>query len=405
MEFKAREYQREIASKGVRMLCDTGILYLAMEVRTGKTFTSLMVAHEFGAKKVLFLTKKMAISGIKKDIKTFGHVDVDVFSIDSAHKADGKYDLVIVDEAHSIGSFPKPSKRAQNVRKILGLKPLVMLSGTPNPESMSQLYHQFWVSARSPWAKYRNFYAWAKEYVDVKERLINGNRVNDYSKAFDERVRRDVSRHMLSMSQSGAGFQCSVNELIEVVKMSDDTQRIISALKKNKVLQGAGGTVLGDTPVKLMSKVHQLCSGSVKNENGDVVIVDDSKAKHILERFAGQKIAIMYKYKGELKIMQQTFGNKLTEDLDEFNSTDKWMALQIRSGSEGVNLSKADAQVFFNIDFSAKDYIQARARQQTQQRESCDVYFLFSDKGIERDIYRLLQKKEDYTLAYFIKSI
>ena len=403
--FTPREYQVDLAQKGVEKLQKYGILYLAMEVRTGKTFTALMVARQFGAKNVLFLTKKMAISSIESDVETFGEVNVEVFSIDSAHKASGRYDLIILDEAHSIAAFPKPSNRAKNVKKISAFKPIIMLSGTPNPESLSQLYHQFWVSDRSPWAKYKNFYAWARDYVNVKQRDIGGNKVNDYSDAIDDKVQADVSKYMLSKSQIDAGFVCQVNEHIIPVKMSDDTYRIIKKLKADRVIEGSGGVVLADTSVKLMSKVHQLCSGSVKNEDGDVVIVDRSKAKAILERFAGRKVAIMYKYKGELEILKQTLSNRLTESLSEFNESDKWLAVQIRRGSEGVNLSKADAQVFMNIDFSAKDYIQAKARQQTQQRESCDVYFIFAVNGIERDIYRTLQKKKDYTTRYFMQSL
>jgi hypothetical protein len=42
--------------------------------------------------------------------------------------------------------------------------------------------------------------------------------------------------------------------------------------------------------------------------------------------------------------------------------------MQIVAGREGVNLSTADALVFYNIDFSATSYWQARARLQTKDR-------------------------------------
>ena len=58
VEFEFREYQRTIISQGVDTIKPKKFLYLAMEVRTGKTLTSLGIAQELGVDNVLFLTKK-----------------------------------------------------------------------------------------------------------------------------------------------------------------------------------------------------------------------------------------------------------------------------------------------------------------------------------------------------------
>ena len=44
--------------------------------------------------------------------------------------------------------------------------------------------------------------------------------------------------------------------------------------------------------------------------------------------------------------------DELTTDLEEFNTTNKSIALQIVSGREGINLSAAKYIVYYNIDFS-----------------------------------------------------
>ena len=62
-----REYQKKIIAQGVDIIKDKGFVYLAMEVRTGKTLTSLGIAEKMGYEHVLFLTKKKAISSIVKD--------------------------------------------------------------------------------------------------------------------------------------------------------------------------------------------------------------------------------------------------------------------------------------------------------------------------------------------------
>ena len=71
---KFRDYQEDIISRGVQCLKANGFVYLAMEVRTGKTLTSLGICAELGAKKVLFLTKKKAISSIQVTRPELCHV-------------------------------------------------------------------------------------------------------------------------------------------------------------------------------------------------------------------------------------------------------------------------------------------------------------------------------------------
>lgn len=98
--------------------------------------------------------------------------------------------------------------------------------------------------------------------------------------------------------------------------------------------------------------------------------------------------------------------DKLTEDPEEFNGrNDKVFVSQIISGREGVNLSTADALVFYNIDFSALSYWQARARMQSKERvKEAIVYWVFSEGGIEEKIYKQVIEKKDYTLAHFLKD-
>jgi archaellin len=91
----------------------------------------------------------------------------------------------------------------------------------------------------------------------------------------------------------------------------------------------------------------------------------------------------------------------ITQDIEEFNTTDKHIALQIVSGREGINLSKADVLVYYNIDFSAVSYWQSRARLQTIGRDVNNIYWIFSKAGIEWQIYKAVSNKKDFTLQTF----
>jgi hypothetical protein len=151
-----------------------------------------------------------------------------------------------------------------------------------------------------------------------------------------------------------------------------------------------------------MQKMHQLSSGTCKFEDGTSKVIDDSKAKFIKEKFKGEKIAIFYKFKAEWDALIQVFGaDYLTNSVEEFDSTDKNIALQIVSGREGVSLKNAKYLVYYNIDFSATSYWQSRDRMTTMQRQENEVFWIFSKGGIEYDIYKTVQQKKDYTLKIF----
>jgi hypothetical protein len=57
--------------------------------------------------------------------------------------------------------------------------------------------------------------------------------------------------------------------------------------------------------------------------------------------------------------------------------------------------------VYYNIDFSATSYWQSRDRMTTKERLKNNIYWIFSKGGIEKDIYKAVIKKKDYTLSYF----
>jgi hypothetical protein len=403
-----RQYQKDIIASGFQILKAHRFLYLAMEVRTGKTLTSLGIASEMRVKHVLFITKKKAMSSIEQDYAMLNpSYKMTIINYESLHHVmdDEMWDLIILDEAHSLGAFAKPSERAIMVRDLIEkCRPMViLLSGTPTPESYSQMYHQVYGIPNNPFHRHKNFYRFAEEYVKVTKKKINGLYVNDYSGG-RESILEAMKPYMINYSQEEAGFVTQVTEEILDVEMKESTKAIIKKLQKELVVEGKSEVILADTPAKLMMKVHQLCSGTIKFESGNSMVLDTTKADFIKEYFAGCKIGIFYKFKEELSALKQVFGDALCTDLSVFEDTDKNIALQIVSGREGISLKKADYLVYYNIDFSATSYWQSKDRMTTKERAFNHVYWVFSKGGIEHDIYKAVTKKKDYTVNHFKKD-
>jgi hypothetical protein len=321
------------------------------------------------------------------------------------HKLDGNYDLVIHDEHHRFGAFPKPGLATKLYKKMFGDKPMIFLSGTPTPESFSQMYHQFWVSYRSPFLGYTNFYRWADDYVKKFQRTINGFAVNDYSSGIELKIMSAVAPYMITFTQNQAGFSTEIEEEVLYVDMTEKTKLIVKKLERDLVVEGKDEVILADTPVKLMQKLHQLWSGTVKFESGNSMTIDTTKAEFIKNRWHDKKIGVFYKFKEELSALKQVFGDKLTTDLEEFDNEDyQVIALQIVSGREGISLRNADYIIFYNIDFSATSYFQAKDRMTTMERKFNKVYWVFSNGGIEDKIYKAVKSKKSYTLNIFKKD-
>jgi hypothetical protein len=406
-EFSMRDYQTEIIKKGTEIILNHGFVHLTMQVRTGKTLTALGICDNLFVDNVLFITKLKAIDSIKEDYAKFNPAyALTVMNYESVHNLpDIKWDVIIIDESHRLGAFPKPSLGAKQVKELIekNKSMVILMSGTPTPETFSQMYHQVYGIPGNPFSKYKNFYRFADDYVDVKQKKLGGMMINDYSRG-KETIIEAMKPYTISFTQTEAGFVVNTEENVLFVKMKDSTYSMIDKLKKNLVLEGKDEVILGDTAVKLMSKMHQMFSGTVKFESGKSMVFDLSKVEYIKSQFANRKIGIFYKFKEELNALKTVYGDGLTTELKEFDSTDKSIALQILSGREGISLRNAEYLVYYNIDFSATSYWQSRDRMTTIDRLKNDVYWIFSEGGIEEKIYKVVTKKKDFTLRHFKKA-
>lgn len=397
-----RNYQVDLSKKAVDILREKKIVYLNFSVRTGKTATALETCRLFGAKRVLFLTKKKAIGSIQDDYRDFGYTfELVVINNESLSKVtDNDFDVVIQDEAHGMAKFPKPSNKAKEFKLRFSRIPLILLSGTMASESYSQTYHQFWLSAYSPFSQFKNFYQWAKVFTQPSVKYVSYGTINDYSCAKIDLIDEYIQPYILKFTQENAGFESKVNE--KVIYFNSCNQKLIDKLKKDLVIEGKNEIILADTSIKLMQKIHQLENGTCKFESGKSMILDTSKAKFIKEHFKGKKLAIFYYYIQEMELLKEVFPN-YTTDIDEFNNTDKHYIGQQYSSAMGINLSSADCLVFYNFGFSGTNYLQSIDRLTTMHRKENDVYFVYGKGSLTEKIHRVVKQKKTFTLKQFEK--
>ena len=402
-----RPEQRQVVDKAKPILLRHGVVYIGGETRVGKTPAGLILGKEVGWRKILIFTTIKAKPGIDEFIVMEPSIQVTITNFEQAHNVvDIGFDGVIVDEAHKLGKYPKPSLRAKRLKELIGHKPVILMSGTPHPETPSQIYHQFWATGHGPFLRYKNFYAWCKDYVNVVKRRINGWDVNDYKGAKEADVAFAIQPYMVTLSQVEAGFTSFVEEEIKVIKIDSRIYEVMKILKKDKIYTTkSGDVILCDSPVKMQSVFHQLSSGTIK-VGEKRIIIDKSKAEFIKHNYYFEKKAIYYQFIAEGEVLKEIFPN-WTSDAAEFNQRKDLVFLsQFVSGREGVNLSTADILIAYNIAFSATSYWQFKARIQEKFRtKPAKLIWLFSERGIENFIYKVVVKKQNYTKQFFMKDL
>lgn len=405
---KIRPHQTQKANELLSVLNKYKCAYLRGEVRSGKTITVLETAKNYGANNVLFITKKKAISSILSDYEKIGYsFNLTVVNYESIHKENGRFDLVIYDECHTLGGFPKPAKRVKEIRKRFSKIPCILLSGTPAAETYSQFFHQFFVSDFSPFKEYINFYKWSYNFVIVSKKRIGTHEVNDYTNAKVSDIEKVISPYTVTMTQEEAGFDVDIKEMILTVETPNKIHLLAKKLIKDRAVEGKSGFIMAELPAKLQSKVHQIYNGTViidtHEGESDSIILSNYKAEFIKEKFKDKKIAIMYYYQAELNVLKQVFGSSITTDINEFNTTNKNFAIQ-QSSSEGMNISKADCLVYYNFGFSGKNWIQSRDRLTVKDRKENQVYLILETPGINGKILNTVRNKMDYNIKSFRKD-
>jgi hypothetical protein len=100
-------------------------------------------------------------------------------------------------------------------------------------------------------------------------------------------------------------------------------------------------------------------------------------------------------------MLKDTFKENLCFDLQEFDNSNKNIACQVLSFREGISLKNADYLVYLNIDYSAVTYWQSRDRMTTINRKENNIFWVFSEGGIEQQIYKSVMNKKNFTLSIF----
>jgi hypothetical protein len=388
---KPYKHQIAISSDGYKILKQHGIIYYALEERTGKTLISILTFELTSRNKCLVLTKKKSLKDWIKTLQAYSGNKPVTIGAAEAFKLNGKqiyvtnyhsavklkpeFDMVILDESHSyLSAYPKRGTIWKSVKALTKGLPIVYLSATPNAQGYQLLFNQLALSNWSPWAKYVNFYKWFNDYgIPNKVRTPYGLQ-ETYSKCKDD-VWDSVKHLFISYTRRALDFEHEPEDILHYIELSDKTKDVYNKCIKDEVLKYGNLVIPLDSPMKLRTSLHMLEGGVVKDGDNYHVLDLTDKVDAILKDFGDSKdIVIMYNYIAE--------GTKLSKHFK--NAT----LLQGTSYAEGVDLSAFEHLIIYSQDFSTARHSQRRARQANKARSTpIKVHFYLVKGAISEQVY------------------
>ena len=386
---KLYPYQQKTFEDAKLILSKHKMVYLALEMRYGKTPIAMELIRHLD-KKALFVTTKSAMKDIlSAQLSMNISTPITVINYESLHKVQGKFDTLVLDEAHQkISKFPKPSSSRLAVDHLTTENTRVIwMSGSPAIESSSKLYHQLSISPYHSFSKFKNFYRWHDMYgIKGLSIYTGGSRpAVDYSQTIDFSQRFEKIMVRRTLEASGRAVVSPKIHLV-YIDIPPSINDVYDAIMKHSIYSEEF-TVVADGGAGRLTKLHQLAQGSVIDELDNTVLISPFKAKAIAEAHKGKKVAVFYKYIADYKLLS-TFFNK--EDL-----------YQIDSAVTGINLSHYDEMAVMSLTFSGSNYSQMMSRMlHPDNKEQPNVYVYLTNHTVDTDVYKAVSLKRDYNSKF-----
>ncbi len=315
------------------------------------------------------------------------------------------FDMVVLDES---SSFKNPKARRFKALKAVRpkIKRLVELTGTPNPNSLMDLWAQVFLldggqRLGRTISVYRDMY-----FVPDKR---NRTTIFTYApkEGADKAIYQAISDICISMK---AEDYLQLPDLIYhdiPVALDAASQKAYKQLERDALLEINESEITAGSAGVLTGKLLQLCNGAIYDEDSNVVQVHDCKIDafmETLEQLHGQSAFVLYNFKHDrdrlLRALDDTglrvrvYSGAKDEAAWNAGEVDVLLAHPASCGF-GLNLQAGGHHViWFGLTWSLEQYQQANKRLHRQgQDKPVIVHHLITQGGIDEDVMRAISRK------------
>jgi len=312
------------------------------------------------------------------------------------------WDFIIADEAHRIKS---PSGKASLEFKRLRTRAAyrVALTGTPMPHGPLDIFAIFRfldITIFGPsFTAFRARYAVMGGY---QRRQIVGYQNEDDLKTQMARITFRVGPEVLDLPPA--------TEVTYYCALAGECARIYKELDEDFVARVKDGTVTAANAMVKLLRLQQVTGGCVPTDDGTGQRVDSSKLKLLADTLEDigpdEPVVVFCRFHADLNAVHeacQTHGYSAMELSGRRDDLRRWqngeaqvLAVQIDSGSEGVDLTRARYSIFYSIGYRLDKYEQAKKRTHRPGQEKPVTHIhLVARNTVDAKVMRALEKRAD----------
>ena len=312
-----------------------------------------------------------------------------------------EFDAVILDESHRIKA---PGSKVSWFFKRFGklIKHKMCLTGTPMPNSKLDIYGQYRFLDPSIFGT--NFGIFRSTYAVVIDvgfpKIVKWINEDEFNKRVDSIAFRVEADDVLDLPDE-------VN-ITRYAQLTPTWQKHYNKLEKDFFLETEDGELTVDNVLVKILRLHQIAGGNIQYiAPNEPLASDESKLElldEILAELDAKDVVIFYKYSAECDAISERITWPVYElsgrqdQLDEWKTDGGILLVQVQTGSEGIDLTKARYAIFYSLGYSLGTYQQAKRR---IRRPGSDLshpvtyIHLVVEDTVDVDIYKSIQEKRD----------
>jgi SNF2 family DNA or RNA helicase len=399
----------------------------------GKTATTLtIIAEQFEGTTLIIAPKRVAETVWDKEIKKWSHLaqlrvskimgsptqrlsaltsPADIYLINLENLVwltDVQPKLVftnlVIDES---SRFKDPStKRFKALKKHLkGFSRRLILTGTPTPQGIADLWSQVGIldlgeRLETSLTKFRDKYL-EPDQMNRQTRVVYSWKPK---LGADLQIQSKISDICFSLNADDYLQLPTLSNLYHSIQMDKNVKDKYDQLRKDMVIDLKQERITAPTAAALAGKLLQFTSGAVYGQDGETQEVHRAKLERlesIMEESSSPTL-VFYHFKHSLQRLRLMFPQAVV--LDDYNIA-AWNRGEIRmllahpqSGGIGLNLQcnvgETAQTVWFDLPWSAENYIQANARIYRQgQEKPVVIHHLVMYNSIDEHVVKVLEGK------------
>jgi len=322
------------------------------------------------------------------------------------------WDLIVPDEIHRAKS---PSGKASLELKRLRAKARyrVGLSGTPMPHGPMDVFAPFrFLDVRifgPAFSAFRQKYAVMGGY---QRKQITGFQHLDELEKLMAMVTFRVGKEVLELpSETSVTYTC---------ELTGEAARIYKDLDEDFIAHVKDGTITAANAMVKLLRLQQVTGGCVPTDDAVVHRVDSAKLKLLADTLedigSDEPVVVFGRFHADLDAIHEACvqvgaaNETALKSLELSGRRDeiaRWqageaqvLAVQIDSGGEGVDLTRARYSIFYSTGFKLGKYEQAKARTHRPGQEKPVTHIHLVAKGtVDVKIMRALEKRAEVVEA------